>query len=80
MGRFTTNRFRVCHALRIIFHRPIGRRKVKWEGEIEIFQPNTDPEVASQRPRDVQVRRLSGRDQIQEVDEEEEVMTEKKFD
>jgi len=78
LGRFTTPRFRICHALRIVFHRGMGRRKIKWEIEIEIFQPNAEPDVRSDREREIQFRRLSGRDQIQEVDENQRVMAEKK--
>jgi len=78
LGRFTTNRFRISHALRIIFHRGMGRRKIKWEIDIEIFQPNAEPDVFSDREREVQIRRLSGRDQIQEVGENQQVTTEKK--
>jgi hypothetical protein len=78
MGRFTTHRFRICHALRIVFHRPFARRKVKWDWEIEIFEPNAECEIRMPRSRELQMRRLSARDQIQEVDPSQEVTEEKK--
>lgn len=78
MGRFTTHRFRICHTLRIVFHRPFGRRKVKWDWEIEIFEPNAECEIRMPRNREFQMRRLSGGDKIQEEEEGQEVTEKKK--
>jgi hypothetical protein len=78
MGRFTTHRFRICHSLRIIFHRPFARRRVKWDWEIEIFEPNVEFEIPEvPRSRESQMRRLSGRDEIRDVDQSQEVTAEK---
>jgi hypothetical protein len=78
MGRFTAPRFRICHSLRIIFHRPFGRRKVKWDWEIEIFEPNVECEIQMPRSREFQMRRLSGRGEVQEVEQSQEVTEGKK--
>ena len=36
-GRFSSDRLRVRHLLKIVFHRRWFGKKIEWEGEVEIF-------------------------------------------